>query len=68
VLNGVVSLYYYFNVVRHAFFMAPKEKASLAIQPTLRVVLLVCLVLVLAIGIFPQPVIRLVQAAAAALV
>jgi proton-translocating NADH-quinone oxidoreductase chain N len=67
VLNGVISLYYYFNVVRHAFFMAPKEKAAVAIEPALRVVLLVCMVLVLLIGIFPQPLIRLVQTAAAGL-
>jgi proton-translocating NADH-quinone oxidoreductase chain N len=67
VLNGVISLYYYFNVVRHAFFMSPKEEGGVAIQPSLRVVLLLCMVLVLLIGVFPQPLIRLVQTAAAAL-
>ena len=67
VLNGVISLYYYFNVVRHAFFMEPKEGGSVVLDPTVRVVLLVCMAMVLLVGVFPQPVIRLVQAAAIAL-
>lgn len=64
VLNGVISLYYYFSVVRQAFFLPPKEESSIPVTPALRVALLVCMVVVLGIGLFPQPFIQLAQGAA----
>lgn len=67
VLNGVISLYYYFAVVRQAFFLPPREETAIPITPALRAALLACLVVVLGVIFFMQPLSRLVQAAAAAL-
>ncbi|MDH7485174.1 MAG: NADH-quinone oxidoreductase subunit N [Anaerolineae bacterium] len=64
VLNGVISLYYYFNVVRQGFFLPPKEAAPIPAAPELRVALLVCMAVVLGIGVFPQPFIQLAQGVA----
>lgn len=67
VFNGVISLYYYFNVVRHAFFLPAKEEKAIPVTPAVRAALLACIIMVLGIGVFPQPFIRLAQMAAAAL-
>jgi len=67
VLNGVISLYYYFAVVRQAYFVPPKDETAIAISPALRATLIACLVLVLGTLFFMQPLLELLQSAASTL-
>jgi len=63
VLNTVVSLYYYARVVV-AMYMEPAGDARPVPVPTgMRVALIVALVFTLAIGLYPQPFIRLAELA-----
>jgi len=55
VINGVISLVYYFSVVRQMFFLPPKESSRLKVPGSLQVALLVTLVMTLVIGLYPQP-------------
>ncbi|MFQ6000992.1 MAG: NADH-quinone oxidoreductase subunit N [Anaerolineae bacterium] len=59
VLNSVISLYYYFNVVRHMFFLPPKEETSLPIPATLVLAVAVTMAMTLIMGLYPQPFINL---------
>jgi NADH:ubiquinone oxidoreductase subunit 2 (subunit N) len=64
VVNSVISLYYYFNVVRLMFFLPPKDETPIHDPPLLRVALVVTLAMTLVIGVYPQPFIELAQGAA----
>ena len=65
ILNSVVSLFYYVGVIRAMFLMPAPDGAGLVAESALaRVLLAVTVAGTLAIGIFPQPFIRLVEAAA----
>jgi proton-translocating NADH-quinone oxidoreductase chain N len=55
VLNSVLSLYYYFNVVRHMFFLPAEEQTRKPIPAPLFAALIIALVMTLGIGLFPQP-------------
>ncbi len=55
VINGVISVVYYFNVVRQMFFLPPKENSRLRVPAYLQLALLVTLVMTLVIGLYPQP-------------
>jgi len=59
VINGVISLYYYYGVMRQAFFLPPEDETPIVASPSLRVALAVALVMTLGIAIFAQPFIRL---------
>jgi len=59
VLNGVVSLYYYYGVLRRVFFLPPEDETPIVTSPPLRVALAVALVMTLGMAIFAQPFIRL---------
>ncbi|MCJ7667899.1 MAG: NADH-quinone oxidoreductase subunit N, partial [Anaerolineae bacterium] len=59
VLNSVISLYYYFNVVRQMFFLPPKEERSLQIPATLVLAVAVTMAMTLIMGLYPQPFINL---------
>lgn len=63
VINSVISVYYYFNIVRLMFFQQGSD-ATRAVQQTgsLRLVWAVCVAMVFVIGILPQPFIELVRA------
>jgi len=56
VANSVLSIYYYFNVVRNMFFrpLASQESSS-RVPPAVYAALLISLGMTLAIGIYPQP-------------
>lgn len=54
VINSVVSLYYYFKVVKNMYFLNPKDNLTLSISAPLSLVLAICLIGTFAIGIFPQ--------------
>jgi proton-translocating NADH-quinone oxidoreductase chain N len=59
VVNGVISLYYYYGVMRQMFFSPPEDEASIVTSPSLRVALMVALIMTFGIAIFAQPFIRL---------
>ncbi len=54
-VNSVVSVGYYFNVVRYMFFMPPKETTPVSAGPTLNWSLAFATVMTLVIGLVPQP-------------
>jgi NADH-quinone oxidoreductase subunit N len=60
-LYVAVAIYYYFKIVRSMFIGEVTEKAPLATSFGLRVALGVSGVLTLAIGIYPEPFLRLAQ-------
>jgi NADH-quinone oxidoreductase subunit N len=61
VLYVAVAIYYYFRIVRSMFLAEETEKAPLASSVGLRVALGVTGALTLAIGVYPEPFIRLAQ-------
>ncbi|MFN7996408.1 MAG: NADH-quinone oxidoreductase subunit N [Bryobacteraceae bacterium] len=60
-LYVAVAIYYYFRIVRAVFVREMTEKAPLATSMGLRLALGVSGVLTLAIGIYPEPFLRLAQ-------
>jgi NADH-quinone oxidoreductase subunit N len=60
-LYVAVAIYYYFRVVKIMFVGEVTEKTPLATSLGLRVALGITGVLTLAIGIYPEPVLRLAQ-------
>jgi proton-translocating NADH-quinone oxidoreductase chain N len=63
VLNSIISLSYYWKIIRMAYIARPQVESRLAISPTLAVAMGVTVAGVLAIGIFPGPLLALVEAA-----
>jgi NADH-quinone oxidoreductase subunit N len=59
VLNSVISVVYYFNVVRQMFFLAPASEERLSLPRFPMVAVAICVVLVMVIGLYPQPLIDL---------
>jgi len=59
VLNSVISLYYYFNVVRLMFFLPAKDESSLQIPRSLVLAVAVTMAMTLLMGLYPQPFIDL---------
>jgi proton-translocating NADH-quinone oxidoreductase chain N len=63
VVNSVISVYYYFNVVRLMFFTPQGDASKVIVEtPALRYVWTLSVAMVFAIGIYPQPWIDLVRA------
>jgi proton-translocating NADH-quinone oxidoreductase chain N len=60
VVNSVISVVYYFNVVRQMFFLPPPTEERLSLPRFPMVAAIICVVLVLIIGLYPQPLIDLV--------
>jgi NADH-quinone oxidoreductase subunit N len=60
-LYVAVAIYYYFKIVRSMFAREAVERAPLASSVGLRVALVASGVLTLAIGIYPEPFLRLAQ-------
>jgi NADH-quinone oxidoreductase subunit N len=60
-LYVAVAIYYYFKIVRSMFIREATEKAPLASSVGLRFALAVSGLLTLAIGVYPEPFIRLAQ-------
>jgi NADH-quinone oxidoreductase subunit N len=61
VLNSVISVAYYFNVVRRMFFLPPPTEERLSLPRFPMVAVLISVVMVLLIGLYPQPLIDLVS-------
>ncbi len=60
VLNSVISVVYYFNVVRQMFFLAPPSEERLSLPRFPMAAAIICVVMVMVIGLYPQPLIDLV--------
>ncbi len=65
VLNSVISLYYYFNLVRLMFFLPATDETSLQIPRSLVVGVAVTMAMTLVMGFYPQPFIDLAARSAA---
>jgi len=61
VVNSVISVVYYFNVVRQMFFLPPTVEGRLSLPRFPMAAVIICVVLVLLIGLYPQPLIDLVS-------
>lgn len=66
VVNSVVSLYYYLRVVWH-IYVAEGDTSPLAVSPRAGLAMSLCVTGVVALGVFPEPMMRAAQRAAAAL-
>jgi NADH:ubiquinone oxidoreductase subunit 2 (subunit N) len=69
-LGVVASLYYYFGIIREIFWGTGQwwtektpETAAIKLADSQVVVLMVCLLGMLALGLYPQPVLELANAA-----
>jgi NADH-quinone oxidoreductase subunit N len=62
-LNTVVSFYYYVRFIR-AMYLGERAATErpLSLSPALKTALVVCVVGVILIGVYPQPVIRVAEA------
>lgn len=63
VINCVISIYYYFNVVREMYLLPPLAETSLKNQWSTNFVILGTLTLTLIFGIYPMPLIALANLA-----
>jgi NADH-quinone oxidoreductase subunit N len=61
VLNSVISVVYYFNVIRQMFFLPATVEDRLSLPRFPMAAVIVCVVLVMIIGLYPQPLIDLVR-------
>ena len=59
VINSVVSVYYYFNVVRRMFFLPPRQEVACHGTVALRVVVIVAVAGTVLVGVWPEPFINL---------
>jgi len=69
VLAGVISVGYYFRIVRQMYFVAPSDESAVPVRvtPYVRLVIVVALVMVLLIGVYAGPFLELSAEAAEAL-
>jgi F420H2 dehydrogenase subunit N len=66
ILNSVISLYYYFRIIR-AMYAYPGGGQPFRMRPSMIAAIIICLVVIIAAGIYPAPFIRFAHAAVAAL-
>jgi len=64
VLNSLVSIFYYFNVVRQMYIVKTEFSFPAQRYTVLSSIMLVCLVFTLVIGLYPEPFIRVAKTAA----
>jgi len=63
VLNSIISLSYYWKIIRTTYMARPQIETRLTVSPALAVAMVMTVVGVLAIGIFPGPLLALVETA-----
>jgi NADH-quinone oxidoreductase subunit N len=66
-LNSTIALYYYLNVLREVFITEPITDEPLEISPSLMVSVQICILGVLAMGLWPAPFLELAKTAASSL-
>ncbi len=67
VINSAISLYYYARVVKFMYVDEGESDERIKVPMSFMAAIMICLVAVFAIGLYPEPVIKLCEAAAAAL-
>jgi NADH-quinone oxidoreductase subunit N len=67
VLNSIVSLYYYLQVVRQMYIIPPRTEEPVPASPALSSALLITMAGVLLLGIYPTPLVELIRVVARAL-
>lgn len=65
VFGVVVSLYYYFNVLRVIFWAEPLDVASVRVPLPSRIALIVCMAGMLFLGVYPRPLLTMAENAVA---
>ncbi len=71
VFNTLISMYYYLNVVRLMFWgkgVKREVRKPIAFGPALRVALLITLILTIGLGLYPGPIIAVLERAASFLI
>jgi proton-translocating NADH-quinone oxidoreductase chain N len=66
VINSIVSLYYYLQVIRQMYIIPPRTEEAVPASRALSSALLIAMAGVLLLGIYPAPLIELIQVAAQA--
>ena len=62
IVGVVISIWYYFGVIRVMYWSAPAaETGSIRVPGLLRVVLLMCIVGMLLLGILPEPMMKITR-------
>jgi len=67
ILNSAISLYYYARVVKAMYVDKGESDEKLVIKKSHLAAILLCVFFVIAIGVYPEPVIKLCEMAAAAM-
>lgn len=65
VLNSFMSIYYYYRAINAMFIH--REHAKLPLNKSAAIVVAICVIVIIAFGVFPQPLMSAASAAAAAL-
>jgi NADH-quinone oxidoreductase subunit N len=60
-VTSAVSLYYYLTVLKHAFVHAPKSRAPVHVPPLWTTTLVMLALAVLALGVWPEPLLALLH-------
>jgi NADH-quinone oxidoreductase subunit N len=64
VINSAIALYYYVNIIRLMYFVAPTRAEPLRAAPALRLAMGLCVAATLLLGLFPAPLLALLGARA----
>ena len=67
ILNSAISLYYYARVVKAMYVDKGESDEKLVIRKSHLLAILICVAFVIAIGVYPEPVIKLCEMAASSL-
>ena len=63
IANSLISLYYYLNVIRQMYIEEPEDRSPLSVAPLTTGVLALLLAGMLFVGVYPGPLLDLVDAA-----
>jgi len=63
---AVVGLFYYLQLARAAYMVAPRRTGTVAVTPGVRVAIVVCLLATVGMGLWPAPFVRAAERAAEA--
>jgi NADH-quinone oxidoreductase subunit N len=64
VVNGVISVVYYFGIVKEMFFLDDPDPEPMQVDGWLQAALVISLIMTLVIGLYPEPFIQLANNAA----
>jgi NADH-quinone oxidoreductase subunit N len=59
VINSIISVFYYFSVIRAAFFLEAKDATPIRVAPLVTAMLTVSAAVVLLVAVYPQPLLNL---------